>query len=248
MNSGFPSFGLVWDPFGVAQDKALGLLPILQDPRRAVVITLNFSITIPDRLTWPFVALVLLYRRLRYGYAFRRIALTRGKYAIVDPEDFERLNKHKWYASRTKNTYYACRSIQVARKRTIIHMHREIINPPKPMVVDHINHNGLDNRKANLRPATHQQNTFNRSYTRKKRGSSKYKGVSWTPHVKMWRVRIWLNYKRKSIGYCKDELEAAKAYDKAAKKYHGEFASLNFPDSPRRAPRTRKPALNQPKP
>jgi hypothetical protein len=175
------------------------------------------------------VFLVLLYRRIRYGYPLRRIPLTRGKYAIVDPEDFERLNKYKWYASTCKNTYYASRTKMVGRKKSEIKMHREVIKPPAGMVVDHKNHNGLDNRKANLRPATHQQNIFNRRYVSKKSSSSKYKGVSWTPHVKMWRVRVWLNYKSKNIGYFKDEIVAAKAYDEAVKKYHGEFAVLNFP-------------------
>jgi hypothetical protein len=175
------------------------------------------------------VACVLLYRLILYGYSFRRIPLTRGKYAIVDPEDFERLNKYRWYAKKCKNTFYACRSQGTRRKKTEIKMHREVIQPPSGMVVDHINHNGLDNRKANLRLATHQQNIFNRTYKNKKGSSSKYKGVSWTPHVKMWRVRVWMNYKSKNIGYFKDEIEAAKAYDEAVKKYHGEFAVLNFP-------------------
>jgi hypothetical protein len=148
----------------------------------------------------------------------------------VDQEDFELLNKYKWYASKSKNTYYASRTKTSGKKKTEIKMHREVIKPPVGMVVDHINHKGWDNRKANLRPATHQQNIFNRRYVRKKSSSSKYKGVSWTPHVQMWRVRVWLNYKSKNIGYFKDEIEAAKAYDEAVKKYHKEFAVLNFDD------------------
>ena len=195
--------------------------------RGGSVIKLNFSITIPDRLAWLFVALLLLYRRARYGYAFRRIPLTQGKYALVDQDDFERLNKHKWHVCKSANTFYARRTIYVGKKYISIMMHREVINPPDNLFVDHINHNGLDNRKANLRPVTCAQNNYNKIYFRKSQ-SSKYKGVSWKKQKKKWAVIISYNCKNKFIGYFKDEIQAAKAYDKAAKKYHGEFASLNF--------------------
>jgi hypothetical protein len=194
-------------------------------------IKLNYSITItvPDRLGRFFIAMTLLYRRARYGYAFRRIPLTQGKYAIVDPEDFERLNKHKWYALKNTNTFYATRKKRIGKKYVSIGMHREILNPPDHLVVDHINHNGLDNRKANLRLATCAQNSYNRRQLRKNK-SSKYIGVSWKQWTKKWAVIIGHKRKYIIVGYFKDEIQAAKAYDKAAKKYHGEFATLNFPD------------------
>jgi hypothetical protein len=176
-----------------------------------------------------FVALSLLYRRARYGYAFRRIPLTQGKYAIVDPEDFERSNKHKWCAVKSTNTFYANRNKRVGKKYITIGMHREVIHPPGHLFVDHINHNGLDNRKANLRPATCSQNNYNRIHFGKSQ-SSKYKGVRWNKQRKKWIVLIKYNCKRKFLGYFKDEIHAAKAYDEAAKKYHKEFASLNFPE------------------
>jgi len=109
------------------------------------IIKVVLSFTIPDWLARPLVALALLYRGIRYGYAFRRIRLTQGKYAIVDPEDYERLNKYKWHVNKGTNTYYACRNFRIGKKRIGIKMHREIINLPNHLDVDHINRNGLDN-------------------------------------------------------------------------------------------------------
>ena len=151
-------------------------------------------------------------------------------YAIVDPEDYERLNKYKWYAMKGVNTFYAGRTIRTGKnkKRFCIKMHREIINPPHPLVVDHINHNGLDNRKANLRPATHAQNRLNRPYIKPKASLSKYNGVSWRKNRKKWQVQIRFNGKNKTIGYFHNETKAAKAYDEAARLHHGDFAVTNF--------------------
>ncbi|MBW7988806.1 MAG: hypothetical protein FVQ84_02120 [Planctomycetes bacterium] len=176
------------------------------------------------------MAVVLLYRRIRYGHSFRRIPLTRGKYTIVDPEHYERLNKHKWQASKGSNTFYASRSVwdRVNKKKSTIKMHREIITPPYPLVVDHINHNGLDNRKANLRPATKSQNNINKPYIKKKGAHSKYRGVTLEKRINKWQAQIRINGKHKIIGYYNDETHAAKAYDTAARKYHKEFAVLNF--------------------
>ena len=193
------------------------------------IVEFVIRIRIPSWLAWPFVALLLLHRRARYGYAFRRIPLTQGKYAIVDQDDFERLNKHKWHVCKSANTFYARRTIYTGKKRISIMMHREVIHPPENLLVDHINHNGLDNRKANLRLATCEQNSYNRIRFRKSQ-SSKYKGVRWNKQIKKWAVIICFNKKSKFIGYFEDEIQAAKAYDKAAKKYHKEFASLNFPE------------------
>ena len=192
---------------------------------------LLIRITIPVCLERIAVRLVLTYRRLRFGYPFRRIPLTQGKYAIVDPDDYERLSRHKWHLQRKRQTLYAVRQAK-GHERTngqIVWMHRSILPPPEGMCVDHINNNGLDNRKANLRLATPAQNARNRRKTAVKT-SSKYKGVSYHAGQRKWCASIRVNGQYKYFGLFQNEIEAAKAYDEAARKHHKEFAVLNFPE------------------
>jgi hypothetical protein len=183
---------------------------------------------------------VLLYRKLRYGYPFRRIPLNQGYYAIVDPDDYDRLRKYKWQVNKKNNTYYATRHkwLSEEKRRTTVSMHREIINVPAGMFVDHINHRGLDNRKANLRPATPADNARYALYKKKKNATSKYRGVCYSKQNKKWRTQIRVNRKKKQIGYFQNEIEAARAYDEAAKRYFKEFAILNFPEEATVYPRT----------
>jgi hypothetical protein len=185
---------------------------------------LNLRIKVPTIIEHIGIAIVLAYRKRRYGYTFRRIKLTQGKYAIVDAEDFEKLNRHKWFARIDKCTYYATR-IENKKK---IYMHRQIKPPPKGFVVDHINHKGYDNRKANLRIVAIAENNRNCRKTIKD-SSSKYLGVSLCKSTNKWRAVICISGQDFHLGYFDDEIEAAKAYDEAVKKHRGEFAVLNFP-------------------
>ena len=148
----------------------------------------------------------------------------------MDADDYFWLSTLKWYAVKGGSTFYAVRGINTKEgKKRQLFMHREVLKVAVGMFVDHINHNGLDNRKANLRPATTAQNIRNR----KKhfvRSGSRYKGLYWDNRRKQWRVRICFNGTRINLGSFDDEIEAAKAFDRGAIKYHGRFASLNFPE------------------
>jgi hypothetical protein len=155
----------------------------------------------------------------------RYIALTRGKFAIVDAADYERLNRYRWNAFESGGKIYARRSVPGG---TVL-MHREIMNAPPGMVVDHIDGNGLNNRRNNLRLCTPQQNEHNKP---PRGGRSRYKGVY--PHGDKWEARIKHNGRTHHLGLFDDETEAARARDRKARELQGPFAYLNFPEDARR--------------
>lgn len=141
----------------------------------------------------------------------KEITLTQGKKAIVD-DDFQETKK-----------YYFSHGYAVNKH---VYMHREIMNAPSGMDVDHINGNTLDNRKENLRICTRSQNKMNTS--RRKGNTSGYKGVCFDNTNKKWLATITINGKLKHIGLFQDAKSAAIAYDKKAKELFGDFAKLNF--------------------
>ena len=159
----------------------------------------------------------------------REIDLTQGKKAIVDDEDYEWLSQWKWYYAHTG---YAVRnSPRVLGKHYMIFMHREIMHTPQGMDTDHIDGNGLNNLRINLRVCSHSRNLQNKGVSIN--NVSGFKGVSWCQANKKWRARIKASGKEKYIGYFDVAESAALAYDKAARELHGEFAKLNFPESVR---------------
>jgi len=159
--------------------------------------------------------------------SYRLIQLTRGQFAKVDAEDFTWLSQLKWCASYSTSGFYALSGVNVYGKKTTVTMHRLIMNIPRKngLSVDHINHDGLDNRKCNLRVVTHAENMRN---TRLRTDSSTgYKGVQKSRDKFM--AMLTCHGKTHYIGSFDTPLEAALARDKVAIEVHGEFALLNFP-------------------
>jgi hypothetical protein len=146
-------------------------------------------------------------------------------FALVDDNEYERINKNHWYVMSSKKNLYAVRTKGKRGKTKTILMHRELLGYEGTLLIDHRDHNTLNNKKDNLRICTTSQNTMNMIRTKKE--SSIYKGVFYDKERNKWQTNIMRNYKKIFIGRYGKEKDAAKAYNKAAIKYHGEFACLN---------------------
>lgn len=154
---------------------------------------------------------------------YRTIPLSQGRFAIVDAEDYEWLNQWKWTAAKSRNTFYAQRTHRGNGKRTTIFMHREIMRAANGVMVDHRFHDGLDNRKQNLRVSTNTQNQYNSKVSR--RNKSGFRGVSWNSKASKWYAAIRADGKDRFLGSFDDPSIAHEAWKKAAKGLHKEFAS-----------------------
>ena len=108
-------------------------------------------------------------------------------------------------------------------------MHRTILNAPKGLVIDHLNHDGLDNRRSNLRLTNHSENRINSC--KPPTSTTGFRGVSFHKHRGDYIAHIRKNGYLRHLGYFEEPVEAAKAYDRAARELHGKFAALNFPTS-----------------
>ncbi len=149
----------------------------------------------------------------------KQIKLTQNKVAIVDDGDYELLAQWKWHANNQHGNWYAINP-KMGR------MHRFVMNNPIDLEVDHLNGDGLDNRRCNLRACTHSQNMMNQKA--KTCQTSKYKGVWWQKDRKKWVSSIRLNQQKIYVGSFLDEGDAGRAYNKKARELYGGFAKLNI--------------------
>jgi hypothetical protein len=161
------------------------------------------------------------------------IELTQGKVAVID-EDYPLVAGYKWRShchSRTRNAnelWYAVTSVRDSNtcRHRVFPMHHLILTKKTGLVIDHIDGNGLNNSRSNLRYATPAQSKAN---TRPwKNGSSRFKGVTWKASHAKWQVEITVNGRKRFLGLFSSEEEAAVAYDRAAKAAWGDFARPNF--------------------
>jgi hypothetical protein len=151
------------------------------------------------------------------------IPLTRGFVAIVDPEDAERvLAAGSWHVKPNGRVMYARREVQRQPRRWVL-MHTFITGWPQ---TDHRDGDGLNNRRSNLRPATKAENGRNRRLH--SNNTSGYRGVSRSRQ--RWFAQIKVDGRKVSLGMYADPVDAARAYDQAAREHFGEFARLNFPE------------------
>lgn len=165
-----------------------------------------------------------------------------GLYALIDEADFELVSQYQWHPKpRPTVGFYAATTVRSGGKRRELRMHRLILAAPREMEVDHADGNGLDNRRGNLRLATKVQNMANRCLRISDRNTtSRYKGVnlrnaSTKIGAKKWEAKLCSNGKVKFRKSFYSEIEAAQAYDSAARHFHGEFATLNFPNAGERS-------------
>jgi hypothetical protein len=156
----------------------------------------------------------------------KEIPLTQGYVAIVDDNLSGEFLNHKWSASVSIRSD-GSKSVYAKRHPggKAIYLHRLIMNAKNGEHVDHVNGNGLDCRKENMRICTNTENQYNKRP--QSGGTSKYKGVYWEKSRSKWHASIMLNKKRFPLGRFTSEIDAARAYDAAALKYFGEFARIN---------------------
>ena len=162
-----------------------------------------------------------------------RMYLNKGAWTLVDAEDWDALKGFRWRTAKRSGVTYACRTLRRAecggKSGASVLLHRVILQPPAGFVVDHINGDGLDNRRANLRVATISQNLQNQRQRAPRVGpqASRFKGVRFNQN--RWEARIGVSGKMLFIGCFDTEEQAALAYDAEAKLHFGEFAKCNNP-------------------
>lgn len=155
----------------------------------------------------------------------KHIRLTRGYVALVDDEDYTELSKHKWHAQDQANRRLVYAARYDAGTNVPFLMHLALMPWKHGYIVDHVDGDGLNNQRHNLRYATPSQSQHNRTMPR---GTSKYRGVTWDKQAGKWRAAIKVNYRSLFLGLYTNEEEAALAYNQAALEQYGVFARLNL--------------------
>jgi hypothetical protein len=163
----------------------------------------------------------------------KQIELTKGYFATVDDEDYERVAQFNWCATVKQQGVYAVRGKGPRGKMKMIYLHRFLLGAVAGQYVDHVDGDSLNNRRDNLRLCSGRANVWNQK--RKSSNRSGYKGVCWDKSRRLWKAEIRAVEGRIHIGRFEVPEDAAKAYDAAARKHHGEFATLNFPEVGERA-------------
>ena len=148
------------------------------------------------------------------------VPLTQGYEAIIDACDVPIANQYKWFSKVRSQAVYAVSAVYTEAGRKPVYLHRLISNPKPGQGVDHIDHNGLNNRRQNLRNCTHNQNMWN--CRNRKNNTSGFKGVSWFKPSKKWMARIAKNGKDIHLGIFETKEEAYAAYCEASRELHGE--------------------------
>jgi len=154
------------------------------------------------------------------------LPLSKDKVATISFEDLEKVRPYKWYAIKHQHNWYARRDWNEGGKKKFIYLH-SFLCPCQPGEPNHIDGDGLNNQRDNLRAGTHTQNLQGRR-RKKPAATSSFRGVSWYPRLGRWRAQIVLEKKQTHLGYFQDEKAAAQSYDDAAKKFFGIFACPNF--------------------
>ena len=147
-------------------------------------------------------------------------------FTMVDDCDHQRLNRYKWYAVRQFNCLYAIRSFWRNGRQMTVRMHRFITDAKSGQIIDHRDGDGLNNTRGNLRQCSKSQNAMNSRI--RNTNKSGFKGVCWHKRINKWYAQIQVKGKKVHLGYFTCIMKASKAYIAAAKKYHGEFAKVNF--------------------
>ena len=160
-------------------------------------------------------------RQIRIEGQVAYVPLTRGYEAIIDAADVPSVDQWNWQATQQQHTIYAVRTERSGTSKRTVRMHRALMGDPIGFEVDHVDGNGLDNRRSNLRQATPSQNQFNQRLS--SANSSGFKGVTWCRKGRRWKARIKVKNVLKHLGTFTSPEAAHAAYCAASERFHGDF-------------------------